>query len=74
MMPREIDATVATENPTLPTSSAQAPKAARIGSPFGIRLKSPSRKLLSATISTSEISPIAMMVPLIMFSTLRSVM
>ena len=72
-MPSEIDATDATEKPTSPTRNAQAPKAARTGSPFGIRLKSPSPKLRSASISTSEIKRIAMIVPLIMLSTLRSV-
>ena len=40
MMPSEIDATVATEKPTVPTSSAQAPKVVRIGRPFGTRLNS----------------------------------
>ena len=74
MMPSDMDATVATENPTSPTINAQAPKVARIGRPFGTRLKSPRRKLCKASIRIIEIATIATIVPVTMFSTLRSAM
>ena len=74
MMPREIEATVATEKPTSPTINAQAPKVANKGRPFGIRLKSPRRKLCNASIRMTEIAAIATIVPVTMLLTLRSAM
>ena len=70
-MPSEMEATVATEKPTSPTSKAQAPKDARMGRPLGIRLSRPRLKLRNASIRISEITTMAATVPATMFCILR---
>ena len=74
MMPSEIEATVATEKPTSPTSNAQAPNVVRIGKPFGIRLSAPRRTLRSENIMMTAMAAIARIVPTTMFCMLRSEM